>query len=297
MMKKMFLLSRIGLVLAVAAMVFLVLSFETAQAQETDTDDNVTTLEEMQPGIPQISGQRAREIALELLGHGTARDVLLFEENGVLIFEVEIRYVDVRYMVYVNAISGNVVRMSRHEDGYQGITTLPEVVPPIVLPPEPTPPPGGIHTTARLNEAGAAAIRENGGRGLIRHIGLSRERRVDVYHVRLYDNGTRVDIYLNRNDLTVERSRSRQHSSASSSSRSFQRRQMNITPMLSFNQAADAALTYFDGGTIRDVSRSFIGGRNNTTAVFNVSITTTSGERRSVYVDLHTGEILDHRRG
>jgi uncharacterized membrane protein YkoI len=270
-----------------------------------------------QPGIPQLSSQRAREIALELIGHGTARNVLLFEENGILMFEVEIRHSNVRYMVYVNARNGSVVRMSRHEDGYQGITTLPEAVPPTgqqptppppstppppqpTPPPPPPPPPGppavGTHTTARLDEAGAAAIRANDGRGLIRHICLDRERGVAVYHVRLYDNGNRVDIYLNRSDLSVERHRSREHNSASSSSNSFQRRQMNTTPTLSFNQAANAALSYFGGGTVREVSRSYFGGRGNVTAAFDVDIVATNGQRWCVYVDIHTGAILHYHR-
>ncbi|MDR2182805.1 MAG: PepSY domain-containing protein [Clostridiales bacterium] len=101
-----------------------------------------------QAAIPSISSQRARDIAIELVGHGTARDVILFSDNGVLTFEVEVRHNNVRYMVYVNAIGGGVIRMSRHEDGYQGITTLPEVVPGRATPtptpqptPQPTPPP------------------------------------------------------------------------------------------------------------------------------------------------------------
>jgi uncharacterized membrane protein YkoI len=285
----------------------------TVQAQST-TEEMQATIAELtaliniliqnqstdnQAGIPQISSQRAREIALELIGHGTARDVFLFTENSVLIFEVEIRHDNVRYMVYVNALSGDVVRMSRHEDGYQGITTLPEVVPPIAtLPPTtppPTTPPVGTHTTARLDEAGAAAIRINGG-GLIRHICLDWEQGVAVYHVRLYHNGNRVDIYLNRQTFEVVRNRTRQHNNAAASSSSFQRRQMNTTPTLTWNQAANAALSYFGGGRIREVSRSYIGGRGNTTPVFDVDIVATNGDRWCVYVDIHTGAILDYHR-
>jgi uncharacterized membrane protein YkoI len=119
---------------------------------------------------------------------------------------------------------------------------------------------------------------------------------VAVYHVRLYHNGNRVDYYLDRSTLETVRHRTRQHSNASASSGSFQRRQMNTTPTLTFNQAADAALSYFGGGRIREVSRSYIGGRGNTTAVFDVDIVTTGGERWCVYVDLHTGAILRYHR-
>ena len=80
--------------------------------------------------IPRISNQQARDIAVEHLGHGTAVDTMLFFYNDVLTFEVDVRHQNVRYTVYVNAINGRVARMSRHEEGFQGITTLPEVIPP-----------------------------------------------------------------------------------------------------------------------------------------------------------------------
>jgi uncharacterized membrane protein YkoI len=230
--KKVSFLLRMGLFLAFAIMVFSILSSETVQAQETDTEDNGMSIEEMRNAIIEL-----RALVQELI---------------------------------------------RNQNNSPQAT--------------PSPPADGAHTTARLDEAGAAAIRANGGRGLIRHICLDWERGVAVYHVRLYDSGNRVDIHLNRSDLSVERNRSRQHNNASSSSSSFQRRQMNTTPTLSFNQAADAALAYFGGGTIREVSRSYIGGRGNVTAVFDVDIVAANGERWCVYVDLHTGAILDYHR-
>jgi len=91
-----------------------------------------------QEGIPSISSQRAREIAVELVGHGIARDVMLFSENGVLTFEVEVVHNNVQYMVYINALNGGIIRMSRNEGGTQGITTLPEVIAPRPTP-APTP--------------------------------------------------------------------------------------------------------------------------------------------------------------
>ena len=69
-------------------------------------------------GIAQISGQRAREIALETVGYGTIRDAILFSENGSLTFEVDIRHGYVRYMVYVNAVNSEIVRIDRFEEDY-----------------------------------------------------------------------------------------------------------------------------------------------------------------------------------
>jgi len=78
-----------------------------------------------------ISSQEATEIALDYLGVGTAIDATLMEENGVAIYEVEIEEnEDIRFLVYVHAETGDVVRMSRFEEGYEGITTLPEILPP-----------------------------------------------------------------------------------------------------------------------------------------------------------------------
>jgi len=109
-----------------------------------------------QAGIPGISSQLARDIAIEFVGHGTTRDVLLFTENGVLIFEVEVRHEDVRYMVYIIAANGNVLRMSRFEDGFQGITTLPEIITPSPNPspsPSPSPSPGNDRGNRPTNPA------------------------------------------------------------------------------------------------------------------------------------------------
>ena len=101
---------------------------------------NNNAQQDTQAGIPSISSQRARDIAVEFIGHGRAMEVWLFTDGNVLTFEVEVRHENVRYMVYINAANGNVIRMSRFEDGYQGITTLPEVVTPQPSPsPSPSP--------------------------------------------------------------------------------------------------------------------------------------------------------------
>ena len=86
-----------------------------------------------QAGVPSISGQRAREIAIELVGYGVARDVLLFSEDGVLQFEVDVRHLNRRYMVYINAIDGEFISISRFDDG------LPDDEPGVAA----TPPPSG----------------------------------------------------------------------------------------------------------------------------------------------------------
>ena len=78
----------------------------TSQEQEASQQD----------GTHQISSQRAREIAVDFVGHGTAHDVLAFTDNGVLTFEVDVRHDAIRYVVLISAESGNVTRLSRYVD-------------------------------------------------------------------------------------------------------------------------------------------------------------------------------------
>jgi uncharacterized membrane protein YkoI len=63
-----------------------------------------------------ISGVEANDIALAYVGHGEIAGFLLFNDEGVLTYEVDIRYGIARYMVYVDAISGEVINMGRFED-------------------------------------------------------------------------------------------------------------------------------------------------------------------------------------
>ena len=77
-----------------------------------------------------VSKQEAIDIALDYLGVGTASGATLITENDVQIYEVEIEDDHVRFLIYVHAETGDVVRMSRFEEGYEGITTLPEILPP-----------------------------------------------------------------------------------------------------------------------------------------------------------------------
>ena len=102
-----------------------------------------TNEEGQQAGIPSISSQRAREIAVEAVGYGAARDVLLFSEDGVLQFEVDVRHLNRRYMVYIDAINGEFLSISRFDDvvlpGYvmgfePGMGPGIPAVPPAVMP-------------------------------------------------------------------------------------------------------------------------------------------------------------------
>ena len=85
---------------------------------------------------PSISSQRAREIAVELVGHGAAQNVMLFTEDGVLTFEVDVRYQNTRYAVYIDAVTGNIIRMSSFSDEVQAAAQ-----PAQALTPAPTPTP------------------------------------------------------------------------------------------------------------------------------------------------------------
>jgi len=66
--------------------------------------------------VPIISSQEARDIAALFIGHGEVFGDLLFMDDGVFVFEVDIRHEETRYMVYVNAIDGSVIRMDQYDD-------------------------------------------------------------------------------------------------------------------------------------------------------------------------------------
>ena len=69
-----------------------------------------------QDRMHQISSKEAREIAVDFVGYGTAHDVMAFTNKDTLIFEVDVRHDAMRYVVLLNAESGNVTSLSRHED-------------------------------------------------------------------------------------------------------------------------------------------------------------------------------------
>ncbi|MCL2416258.1 MAG: PepSY domain-containing protein, partial [Defluviitaleaceae bacterium] len=68
--------------------------------------------------VPRISGQQAREIADEFMDVATTpRSAVLFLEDNRLMFEVDLRSESgTRYMIYINAVTGGVSRMSRFDD-------------------------------------------------------------------------------------------------------------------------------------------------------------------------------------
>ena len=70
----------------------------------------------MQHGsVHQISSLEARAIAVDFVGYGVAHDVQAFTDQNTLIFEVDVRNDAVRYVVLLNAESGNVTSLYRHE--------------------------------------------------------------------------------------------------------------------------------------------------------------------------------------
>ncbi|MCL2852824.1 MAG: hypothetical protein FWE20_07310 [Defluviitaleaceae bacterium] len=93
---------------------------------------------EQQAVIPQISSQSARDIAVELVGYGIASDVMLFSEDGALLFEVVVRNGAMRYMVYVSAVTGEVVGMSSFNDGVAAGGIVPQTAPIPAFSPSPS---------------------------------------------------------------------------------------------------------------------------------------------------------------
>ena len=80
--------------------------------------------------VASISSEDAKEIALDYIGYGLITDVALITENDVQIYTVAIKQENVHFVIYVHGQTGDVVRMVRTEDGYQGIMTLPEILSP-----------------------------------------------------------------------------------------------------------------------------------------------------------------------
>ena len=73
--------------------------------------------------------QQAEEIALKYLGVGQVIDTFEEYEEGVLLYVVHILDESVNYHIYIDARDGNVLRMVREEPGFQGIMTLPGLIP------------------------------------------------------------------------------------------------------------------------------------------------------------------------
>jgi len=83
------------------------LAAELAELQELL--DSILADNHGQGDAEMITDREAMDIALQYIGHGSVNDVLLFSDEGVLTFEVDIRHEEVRYMVYINALSGSVI--------------------------------------------------------------------------------------------------------------------------------------------------------------------------------------------
>ena len=164
-----------------------------------------------QAGIPSISGQRAREIAVELVGYGEARDVLLFLDEGVLTFEVDVRHGTRRYMVYVDASDGEFISISRFEDGMPGDEPGLSAIPPIgnIIIPEnivPGPParPGGPASPAisaqRAVELAAAHLVSIGVQNArFDYVYMDIENGVWVWSVEFDGQGREYEFYINVN--------------------------------------------------------------------------------------------------
>jgi len=231
-------------------------------------------------GQANISVPQAREIALAMTGGGAVTNLELVSGTSGLEYRVIVSNNAARYYISMNAQTGEVISLSMSESFPPPLADMAQTQGHINIP----------QTGARLDEAAAVALARAGG-GVVRHICLDRERGIFVYHVRIYRDGNRLDFYLDRNNLAVVRERARQHNNASVHSASFQRRQMSTIPYLTFNQAASIALAHKGGGSIREVSRSYIRGR----PAFDVDITV-NGQRWCFYIDLFTGEIMRYHR-
>ena len=101
------------------------------------------------PSVEQVTSQRAREIATQFVGYGTAYDIRAFTEDGILNFEVEIRQGAMRYVVQINGETGSVISLNSYvEDDFAvqdsseaNVTGAPPELILQATTPEPTPQP------------------------------------------------------------------------------------------------------------------------------------------------------------
>jgi len=76
------------------------------------TSDKLIT---RQVGESLISSREAKEIAVDFVGYGVVHDITAFRDEGVLVFEVDIRYDTLQYVVQLSAETGGIESLNRHE--------------------------------------------------------------------------------------------------------------------------------------------------------------------------------------
>ena len=77
-----------------------------------------------------ITSVRAREIAQNFVGHGAASNVRLFSQADISVFEVYVQHDNTRYVVYINAHNGDIIRMEQFTGtAATGGTAAPNVTP------------------------------------------------------------------------------------------------------------------------------------------------------------------------
>jgi len=192
-----------------------------------------------QQSTEQITSQRAREIAIEFVGHGTAHDVRAFTEEGVLTFEVEVGHGNARYVVQINAKNGEVTNLTGFFDEYLASETTPdenvgtaseydqqpalgytpstlqptqEPTPTTQPTPEPTPTPtttpshGNNHGNNHDNNHGQGGGNQNSGRGnRPSNPAISLDRAIEIAYADLAARGINAT-YRTNSGMSWERS-------------------------------------------------------------------------------------------
>jgi len=130
---------------------------------------------------PQISYERAMQLALERVGGGVIRDIELERRHGELVYEVEVRFDGVEYDVYINAATGEIIRF--REDGRYNVNSA-SVMSPCLTEAEIT-----------FERAKAIALERAGG-GTVTDIDLERRNGRLVYEVEVRINRQEYDVRI-----------------------------------------------------------------------------------------------------
>jgi len=174
-----------------------------AGCTEPSTDDNAT----------QLSIRGAEEIAVDFVGYGTVYDIRAFTEEDTLIFEVDVRHESVRYVVLINAESGNVIELNRYADDGAYTPTEATDIQSTEQPTPPTPPnpPSGSGRDSRptnpvisLEDAIEIAYADLADRGITAsyrtNSGMAWERGQWVWELEFRTQGERmpvIEYYIN----------------------------------------------------------------------------------------------------